>query len=84
MDEPYTVLGIRKVGELRWEIDDNDQLVPVPPGTFRYEITYRNYHKRNRTTVHAKDELEAFMKGQKRLDKTKKHYDKYGKKEQTS
>ena len=84
-DEPYTVLSLRKVGELRWEIDANDQLVPVPPGIFRYEITYRNYHKHNRTTVHAKDELEAFMKGQERLKKTKKHYDRYGKnKEQTN
>lgn len=79
-DEPYTVLVIRKCGEVRWEINANDQLVPVPPGIFRYEITYRNYHKHNRTTVHAKDELKAFMKAQKRLNKTKNHYDKYGKK----
>lgn len=84
MDEPYTVLSIELRGPLRW-VFDNGVTSPAPPGLFNYNVYYRNYDRRSRIVVIAKDELEAFMLGQKRLVKTKKHYDKYGKKkEQTS
>ena len=85
-DEPYTVVSIELMGEVKWRFDQRTKaLVPAKPGTLRFTVVYRNYTRHNSITVHAKDELEAFMKGQERLKKTKKHYDRYGKnKEQTN
>lgn len=84
MEEPYKVLSIELRGPLRW-VYESGVMLPASPGLFNYDVYYRNYARRSSIIVTAKDELEAFMLGQKRLVKTKKHYDKYGKnKEQTS
>lgn len=86
-DEPYTVVSIELMGEVKWRYDQRTKaLVPAKPGTLRFTVVYRNYTRHNSITVHTKDELEAFMKAQKRLNETKNHYDKYGKKkkEQTN
>lgn len=86
-EEPYTVTSVRRKGDVKYEWDpEYGGIVAVPPGLYWFEITYCNYLRTNRVAVKAKDELEAFMLGQQRLNKTKKHYNKYGKnkKEQTS
>ncbi len=85
-EEPYTVLGVRRKGDVkyRWDVGYRG-FVTVPPGLYWFEITYRNYLRLNRFSLDAKDELEAFMLGQQRLANTKKNYDKRkAKKEQTS
>lgn len=85
MEEPYKVIEVIRGDEVRYRLKYDGTIERVQEDRYFFLITYRNYSKAGRFEIAAKDELEAFMEGQKRLDKTKKHYDKYGKKkEQTS
>lgn len=78
--EPYKVQSVQRRNEVKYVYDVlTKQIRAVPSGLYSFEITYRNYLRENRFRLEAKDELEAYMLGQKRLDKTKTHYDKYGK-----
>jgi hypothetical protein len=86
MEEPYKVIEVTKGDRAKYRVVGG-AIELVKDERYYFTISYRNYSKAGNFTITAKDELEAFMKGQKRLDKTKKHYDKYGKKrrkEQTS
>ena len=85
MEGPYKVIEVTKGNEVLYRFV-NGEVERVPYGQYYFAISYRNYSKAGNFTIIAKDELEAFMAAQKRLDKIKKHYDKYGKnkKEQTS
>lgn len=87
MEEPYKVIEVLKGDEVLYIFDAKEQLIKrSPPGFFWFSVTYRNYSRRACFNVRAKDELEAYMRAQKRIDEIKNHYDKYGrkKKEQTS
>jgi hypothetical protein len=80
-EEPYTVITVRRNGEVKykWSPRDGGGIVRVGDGTWWFDIYYRNYTRMQHIRIEAKDELEAFMLGQQRLNKTKKHYDNYGK-----
>lgn len=84
MEEPYKIIEVTKGDRVKYRLV-GEGIERVKDERYYFTISYRNYSKAGNFTIVAKDELEAFMKGQKRLDKIKKHYDKYGKKkEQTS
>lgn len=81
--EPYTVLHIRNVGEVKWRLnprswsdDDLPIMLPVPPGLFTFHVFFRTYRKRSWFSVEGRDELEAFMVATKRLAKNKAAADK--------
>lgn len=84
--EPYTVMQIEKVRQVKYAVDPYTYaLVRVPSGLFRFRVYYRNYTKMNYTFIDAKDELEAYILGQKHISKTKTAYDRRkAKKEQTN
>lgn len=80
--EPYTVLHIRRVGEVKWRLATmrdikkdpvwlDEVMIRVPPGLFNFHVFYRNYSKRAWFSVEGRDELEAFMVATKRLAKSK-------------
>lgn len=80
--EPYTVLHIRRAGEVRWRVATSkdikkdpmwldEVMIRVPPGRFHFHVFFRTYHKRSWFSVEGRDELEAFMIATKRLAKNK-------------
>lgn len=84
--EPYTVMQIEKVKEIKYAVDPyTHDLIRVSPSLFRFRVYYRNYTKMNYAFIDAKDELEAYILGQKHISKTKTAYDRRkAKKEQTN
>lgn len=80
--EPYTVVYIRRAGEVKWRFNpkswDTDEpvMIPVPPGLFYFHVFFRSYRKRSWFSVEGRDELEAFMIATKRLAKNKAKADK--------
>ena len=84
--EPYTVMQIEKVREIKYSVDPyTHDLIRVSPRLFRFRVYYRNYTKMKYTFIDAKDELEAYILGQKHISKTRTAYDRRkAKKEQTS
>ena len=81
--EPYTVIHIRRVGEVLWKFNpkswSDDELpimLPVPPGTYQFHVFFRNYRKRSWFSVNGRDELEAFMIANAHLAKNKAKADK--------
>lgn len=80
--EPYTVLHIRRAGEVKWKLaitkfkftdlmGIDEIMLPVPPGLFHFHVFFRTYQKRSWFAVEGRDELEAFMIATKRLAKNK-------------
>lgn len=86
--EPYTVLEVKRGDKIRYVWDPAFSVATeITEELYYFKIRYRNYLRDMYFNTRAKDELEAFMIGQKRLNKTKRRYDKrYGdkKKEQTT
>lgn len=79
MEEPYKVIEVTKGDRVKYRLV-GEAIELVKDERYYFTLSYRNYSKAGNFTIIAKDELEAFMAGQKRLDRTKAHYDKYGKK----
>ena len=78
-EEPYTVQEIRNKGEVKWllnEVSEYPMMISAPPGLHRFHVFYRSYAKQSWFSVHARDELEAFMKATKQLAKNKAKADK--------
>ena len=85
--EPYTVLHIRRAGEVKWRLATprdikknpvwlDEVMIRVPPGLFTFHVFFRTYRKRSWFSVEGRDELEAFMVATKRLAKNKAAADK--------
>jgi hypothetical protein len=79
--EPYTVLHIRRAGEVKWRFNpkswDTDEPVmfPVPPGTFYFHVFFRTYRKKSWLSVEGRDELDAFILADKQLTRRKRQAD---------
>jgi len=86
--EPYTVLEVTRGLRIRYIWDADLSVAREVTGDLYYfDVRYRNYSRNMYFNINAKDELEAFILGQKRLTRLKYRYDKrYGakKKEQTT
>jgi hypothetical protein len=86
--EPYTVLEVNRGQKIRYVWDNLTQGVKdLTEDLYYFNVRYRNYSRNMYFSTKAKDELEAFILGQKRLTRMKRRYDmRYGdkKKEQTT
>jgi hypothetical protein len=70
--EPYTVFKIVKGKQIRYEYDleKNVEVEVIPPRYF-YRAYYWNYKFENTIDVRSTDDINAYIKAQKRVDKSK-------------
>jgi hypothetical protein len=86
--EPYTVLEVNRGQKIRYMWDERlGDTKEITEDLYYFTVRYRNRSREMYFSTKAKDELEAFILGQKRIDRIKRRYDmRYGdkKKEQTT